>query len=64
MPSLKIIDTPAERANIMKRDIYILSQRIIENNFRDEASRLRAEATIENIQGQLDWLKRNFLLDD
>jgi hypothetical protein len=64
MPSLKIIDTPAERANIMRRDIYVLGERVRNNDFRDEASRLRAESTIENIQGQLAWLKRNFQLED
>jgi len=64
MPNLPNLDTPQARANIMKRDIFMLGERVRNNDFRDEASRLRAESTIENIQGQLAWLKRNFQLED
>lgn len=55
------IDDPQEQANTLKRDIARLVELIRANGFKDKASMKRAESTIENLQGRLANLKRNFI---
>lgn len=57
------LDTPQEQANTIKKDIARLVDLIRANGFKDKASMKRAESTIENLQGRLAHLKRNFILE-